>query len=72
MDKEFIRNFYRHKLGCIPVVEKDVALHTYNQVIDILSELYEEMELKAKNEYNRGYVDCAKKYSADLPTPNTI
>lgn len=62
MEKEFVRNLYRHRFGCIPIIEKDVALHTYNQVIDILAELHETMSIKAKNEYNRGYVDCAKTY----------
>lgn len=65
MEKEFVRNLYRHRFGCIPVLEKDVALHTYNQMIDILYELYENMEQKAKNEYNRGYVDCARKYQSN-------
>ncbi len=39
-------------------------------VDDTLDDLAEILEAVREREYNRGYVDCAKRFSADLPSPN--
>lgn len=70
MDKEYIRTFYRQKFGVIPVVEKEVALHTYNQMIEALEELFEVMEKRSNAKYNAGYIEGMKELLEEYKMQN--
>lgn len=74
MDKEYIKTFYRQKFGVIPVVEKEIALHTYNQMIEALEEFFEIMEKRSKAKYNAGYVEGVRRFAKEynLPTLDDI
>jgi len=40
-----------------------LTLSEQNKIVNAFKQIYEKR-------YNKGFVDCARKYQADLPTPN--
>ena len=40
-----------------------LTLSEQKKIVNAFKQIYEER-------YNKGFVDCAKKYQSDLPTPN--